>query len=416
MRSLAPDGQVVLNTHRATPMTSPGRFGFPERWCILTQYLLFVAACGSCAAEQRTDGQAAGQGTIHVDQRVPILSIGTADGAEWETFSRVVGGVRLSVGTIVVAERSTSELRYFDARGAHLASVGGRGEGPEEFGYLNGMWKQTGDSIGAYDGAYQRLAIFGPEGEFVRSMSIETVAAQGRPTVLSQFADGTWLAVNAPSGRLPFDGGLIEGSVWNVVRYSHDGRLRNAIASVRESTRWAHGLVGIPATPYLPFSVGLGAIAADAEYVYVGDGTEATITRWGSAGDDSLTLHWNAPQRVVSPGDMQRYRDERSTPARDDNPEAWRQYLLEVPFPESMPVYARVVIDALGCVWIRRFDPWGEEVSVWDVLSREGVGMGEVRLVNLEVLEIGDDYILGVERDQLDVPSVVLFPVIREIR
>ncbi|MDE2794499.1 MAG: hypothetical protein OXL34_06730 [Gemmatimonadota bacterium] len=403
------------NTHQEAEMTTAGRFTLGTSLGILAMCLLLIAGCGNCAAEERFDGQAAGQGAIHVDQRVPILSIGTADGAEWETFSRIAGAVRLSTGTVVVAERNTSELRYFDARGAHLKSVGGRGEGPEEFGFLYGMWKQAGDSLGAYDGAYQRLAIYGPAGEFVRSIPIETAVSLGRPTVLSQFADGTWLVANAPSGRLPFDGGLIEGSVWTVARYSRDGRLLNTITGVRESTRWAHGLAGIPATPYLPFSVGIGVIAADAEYVYVGDGTAPTIARWGSSGDDSLAMQWDAPHRVVSSRDMQRYRDERSTPSRDDNPEAWRQYLREVPFPDSMPVYTRALVDALGCVWIRRFDPWGEGVSVWDVLSREGVGMGEVRLVNLEVLEIGGDYILGVERDDLDVPSVVLFPVVREV-
>ncbi|WP_419943063.1 hypothetical protein [Candidatus Palauibacter sp.] len=62
------------------------------------------------------------------------MSIGTAGGDPAYELFRVGGAMRLSDGRIVVANAGTGELRVYDPDGIHLASWGGQGDGPGEFG------------------------------------------------------------------------------------------------------------------------------------------------------------------------------------------------------------------------------------------------------------------------------------------
>ena len=55
------------------------------------------------------------------------------DGEDPYLFRYAWDATKLSDGRIVVADRSTSELRVFDAAGTYLATWGGLGEGPGEF-------------------------------------------------------------------------------------------------------------------------------------------------------------------------------------------------------------------------------------------------------------------------------------------
>jgi hypothetical protein len=72
----------------------------------------------------------------------PVVDIGRVGGADTSTLLyQVEGATRLSDGRLVVANRSSNELRYYDARGQHLFSAvntfsqrGGREKGPASSG------------------------------------------------------------------------------------------------------------------------------------------------------------------------------------------------------------------------------------------------------------------------------------------
>ena len=82
----------------------------------------------------------------------PILSIGALEGNPAYELYQVRDAARLPDGRIVVANAGSGELRVFDPSGTHLASWGGRGEGPGEFGDFAAPWNVgpwPGDSIAA---------------------------------------------------------------------------------------------------------------------------------------------------------------------------------------------------------------------------------------------------------------------------
>jgi hypothetical protein len=56
----------------------------------------------------------------------PLVDIGVADGDAAYQFGRVAGALRLADGRIVVADEQANHLRYFDAAGRHLRTVGGQ--------------------------------------------------------------------------------------------------------------------------------------------------------------------------------------------------------------------------------------------------------------------------------------------------
>jgi len=95
---------------------------------------LTVTACES--GDPGASAGEAGAAPVLVPVDSPSLVIGR--GARPETqLHRVTGAFRLSIGAIVVLNAGTSEVRYFDARGAHVRSIGGRGSGPGEFGSMD---------------------------------------------------------------------------------------------------------------------------------------------------------------------------------------------------------------------------------------------------------------------------------------
>ena len=67
-----------------------------------------------------------------IREGVADLAIGRPDGEGPEVFGRVSGVAEDGEGRIYVADALNHEVRVFDSDGAHLFSIGGRGEGPGE--------------------------------------------------------------------------------------------------------------------------------------------------------------------------------------------------------------------------------------------------------------------------------------------
>lgn len=60
----------------------------------------------------------------------PLVRIGAVSGQPEFQFSWIVGALRMAPDTIVVLDDESLELRFFDAGGGHLLTVGGPGPPP----------------------------------------------------------------------------------------------------------------------------------------------------------------------------------------------------------------------------------------------------------------------------------------------
>ena len=78
-----------------------------------------------------------------------------------------------------------------------------------------------------------------------------------------------------------------------------------------------------------------------------------------------------------------------------------------MPLPEMMPVFSRLLVDEVGWLWAELYRYDVRAPVRWLVFGADGEGLGSVDMApDLEVREIGRDFVLGVWRDQLDVKYV----------
>jgi hypothetical protein len=91
--------------------------------------------------------------------------------------------------------------------------------------------------------------------------------------------------------------------------------------------------------------------------------------------------------------------------------------LDKVPIPESRPPYSGLILDPDGNLWVEQGPTAGGERLASDflVFDPAGVLLGTVTLPSVRVLEIGLDYVLGVETDELGIQYVHAFGLNRQL-
>jgi hypothetical protein len=101
----------------------------------------------------------------------PVLQIGVVDGEEAYQFSSIAFAGRLSDGRVVVVDRRSFQIRFFDRAGKYTSTIGRRGAGPAEFrGFADVIL--TGDSLLVYDANNRRLSLIGPDATVVAEESV----------------------------------------------------------------------------------------------------------------------------------------------------------------------------------------------------------------------------------------------------
>lgn len=180
-----------------------------------------MTGCGSGGdAERRFDGL-----TTLVVGEEPDVRIGVTKGAAPYLLRGVADATRQSDGTIVVADCSASELRYFDSAGRFLRMTGGPGQGPSEFNLLRRIFPLGADTIGVDHGL--KVAIVAPDGAVV-----QTILAAGE--VLGRMSDGTFLEKRWTTHSLVQDGDRVRITV-KLVRFDGTGQPRDSLVDLPAS-------------------------------------------------------------------------------------------------------------------------------------------------------------------------------------
>lgn len=344
----------------------------------------------------------------------PELEIGVLEGEEAYQFTRVMGATRLSDGRIVVANAGTSELRFYDAGGRHLQSVGGQGGGPGEFQYMRSLWRVAGDSLLVWDLGSRRLSLFDGEGRFVTSYSVrppEGMLSDG--TLIGDVANRIFDPNTPRSGlhRLP----------QYLLRYTRGDEVLDTLGALPGTERHVHlamsggSISSIEVSPP-PFGRTTNvAVSGDLVYAGSADTYEVGVYRSG-AGLERLIRLARAP-REVTPAVIESLKEERLGAARDaEARRAVEQQFASLEFPEYLPAYRAIRVDAAGVLWVEDYRLPGDEVARWQLFDREGGWLTTVELpTQLRVLEIGTDQMLGLWRDEWDVEYLRVYGVDRSI-
>ena len=358
----------------------------------------------------------------------PSVVIGRVSGDERYLFGGVNGAVLLRDGRIAVLDGQAARIRVYSPDGDHIEDWGGRGEGPGEFsGTPRNIFPYRGDSIVVEQFAYDESNIFDDRGRFGRAVAPEmwlvfnhdrgslgfgpsTGPARTCCTLWGPLPDGAFLG--SYSDMIPLAGsGTIRGSVMAAIVPDSGG----APESVGDFKGGQYDLLeGSVAEPQFEFRFSM-AVGPDGYFVTEGD--SYSINTYDVSGRLRRIIRLARGPRPVTDA-IRAAHEARLREQTSPEDEEWLQWQLSVPYPSHLPTFERLHADPEGNVWARQ-EKYGADASVTDpdmseffIFRADGRHLGVVELpADLEVLQIGADFILAKVRDDLDVDYVHLYRI-----
>lgn len=352
----------------------------------------------------------------------PSVVIGGGDEREGYLLHHVVGAVRLGDGRIVIANLSSLELKYYDAEGRHLFDAGGEGEGPGEFKSFDQLARLPGDSILVLSW-HTGLTRFGPDGRYASS-SPGALPPRGRcwytegqdyllpdGSILLRYAS---TAGSTPAGQPCLDPHA--GRPPTVIgRYVPDTGDLDTIAVVPGVERTDDPTESMHAFPRHP------VVAAAHDRIHVGETGSGTILAMSFSGDTVAALPVPFEPAVVPPDARERQSDGGSL----------FEGVTSI-YPGFYPRYARLVATPGDRVWVMAYPPLKQpaismelddpvssrrldEGAWWKVVGPDGLPIAELRTPpRFFLLEVGDDYVLGISMDEFLRESVEVYRLVRQ--
>jgi hypothetical protein len=333
------------------------------------------------------------------------------DEARPETlFGRVRGALQLSDGSIAVLDIGRYVVLIFAPDRSLVRSIGRQGQGPGEFESPWRLVRVRGDSVGVVD-ISGHLEILAVTGDGSRRMAMPRGSDTGTPQVLGAFANGDFLAILNEFPGAPKPGTNPLYSTLHVV--TADGR-SGATLGRHQSTQFTFRKGGDGQFHEIPtlFWAEPGMAVLPAGYVWC-LATEFDCQIRSSAGVHVRTIRAPVRTAAVTAGDvaeLKRIQLARSATAQDTA--QLEASILEADRMERFPVLSLIRTDVRGRIWMRSFTWKDSDRTVpWLVLEPTGRVLGTVTMpVRFQVYDIGEDYILGVERDTDDVEGIAMYP------
>jgi hypothetical protein len=283
----------------------------------------------------------------------PTVDIGKLDGTPQYELHNVMGAVRLSNGTIVVANMSTSELRYYDATGKFVKAAGRQGEGPAEFRQLMGVVRIDGDTVIASDSRFG-WEVFSANGTFVRS--VQTAQTAG---VYASLWLGDGSAIGERMSRrspVPRDASRwTDSGTYELI--DAQGTARGTVVSLPlwEQTRVAGRAMRVEFGP-------TPAKATDGKRLFSAFGNEYSIRVMSRTGKLEQVIRRAWTPHTITKAERDAYVEAYTNPAREDlepgmTPTGIRALRLKnletMTLSPTLPAFAGMTVDRAGNTWVR---------------------------------------------------------------
>lgn len=346
----------------------------------------------------------------------PRLVIGGADdgpGFLWE----VAGALLEENARIFVALAGDGQVRVYNEAGRQVAMYGRRGGGPDEFAEYSGLrMYRLGDSeIAVEDRFNRRMHVLDDAGKHIRDLEIKPLPGLNGAAVRGRFADGHWLAV-APLSSARAQAGQEAKYKLSYQRVAADWSEAMELVRLESQPRIGVEVDGLARGFPVPFTVDDIAIPAGSDLLIVRGG-EPEIMRMGGDGRVRSIHRWQPERRSVRRV-WERYRREELDRAEPDRRAILNRFLnSRLPLPSDLPHIARIHVDPSGMIWAERFRLAWETAPVFDILTPDGAWLTTIELpAGREVLDVGTDYVLVLNRNELDVESIELYDLLRSGR
>ena len=360
---------------------------------------------------------------------VEELRIGAVEGDEPYLLSGIRDVVPLGDGRLLVVNSGSGTVRIFGPDGSFIREFAGRGGGPGEAGALwsAGVAGDTVHVMGTGSGPVRAL-LFNVTGEFLTSWPLghdrESVSLLGR-------AGRYWLGSVRRFARVR-EG--MSGSVIDSIRVHridpNDGSIDDHVMTRpgRRLNVYGGGEMGAG-----PIFDPLPQIAPSANgVIYYTLGGEYDVEVYDGEGTLFRRIRRPTERTPVTPAMVERYkrgieefyRTIPDYPTKEAEIRAVRDG--REPDAEFLPIVGRILAGQDGELWIERRDLQGDPVAqelnssvraetepqpqTWEIVDQEGRVAAFVRLPpKFEPHAVGEGYVVGVLRDELDVEYVVRY-------
>ena len=406
-------------------MHSPSRSAFPPSSVALALVCLFCLACDDPAASAPTSVVEDSAGVAVVTNTVPApdsrlgwlvgppppLGIGVQEGDESHQLFAVEDAARLPDGSIAVANSGTSEIRFYSRDGSFLESWGGAGEGPGEFpdGDPESVAVWPGDSIVGASWWRGAISVFDADGNHGRSAFL----GEGHYSFVGLMSDGNILGQPSILIGMPFGTGesLLHRQQARFALLAPDGELHASLGT-HEGDEWFFSPTSRSARPH-PFGrTVLATVWGDLAVVATNDRYE--ITAYDGDGRLARIVRRDGEPRIPTQAELDAALEAGYAEASEEARARLVTMNEGMPLVEAYPAFSALASDPLGYLWVREYDLPGQDRNLWTVFDPEGRVQGFVEMpIGFEPHEIGEDYILGLARDDLGVERVQLWGLSR---
>ena len=358
----------------------------------------------------------------------PSVVIGRVSGDERYLFGEVAGAVVLRDGRIAVLDGQAALIRVYSPEGEYIEDWGGRGEGPGEFaGRPRHIFPYRGDSILVEQFAYDGSSIFDDRGRFGRAVAPEMWLVFHNDRGSLGFDPSTAPARTCCTLWGPLPDGAFLGSYSDMIPLTGSGTIRGSVmAAIVPDSGGAPESVGVFKGGQYHFPEGSVAelqfqfrfsMAVGPDGYFVTEGDSYSIDDYDVSGRLRRIIRLARGPRPVT-DDVKAAHEARLREQTLPEDEEWLQWQLSVSYPSHLPTSEWLRADSEGNVWARQ-EKYGAAAGVADpemseffIFGADGRHLGVVELpANLEVYQIGADFLLAKMRDDLDVDYVHLYRI-----
>lgn len=353
----------------------------------------------------------------------PVLEIGVADGDPQYMLFAVTDAVRMSDGRVAIVNSGSQEVRFFEPTGDYAGAIGGPGEGPGEF---KAPWKAlraAGDSIVVWDMGFPgSLNVFDETGRFAARTPIDRARLDG--AMPGWFAEGGELL---PDGTFLLhlfnreDSGVGRKGVYRTergwIRAPADASRIDTIGFFPGSEQFGYEFEGRVTSNGRPFGAStLVTGGGNPVRIVAADNSRYEIRVYSGRGQLETLVRRSYDPVPVTDEDIRQMEDQYRSFA-ERAPEARRGSILKfldvVDHADTKPVLGVMSVDYAGFLWVFEPERFQGDLA-YSVFDPDGAWLGRVTMPRpFQMFEIGPDYILGSQRNELGVETVVMYELRR---
>jgi len=359
-------------------------------------------------------------GTLH--DLVPSEVIGEASDSPGPPLFAVTGAVVLDDGALVVANAGSHQILWFAPGGEFVRAVGSEGEGPGEFGGIRGITLCDSQRRLAVRGR-SRITVLELDGRLVSARPIIPRPRERGLWVFDPMGDCGRILVGSTTHLPPPTMGLSRALEMSLAWVDQNDTRSELMPAFRWAVQFGGRLQGQPVALLQPWGPTAVWTTAGNRLLF-GTGSTPALYWRELDGTVSAVVRWQEQARPIGPRDRESYSEARKEYLRD-KPAHIGEIIasLEVAsLPEALPLYDKLLVDAGGSVWVRRYPreasgrsdipEWGGYggAEEWAVLSMDDQPPARVRLPDRHrLLSVSAKWLVTVSFDSLDRESVNLF-------